>query len=72
MKEKFDDPMLKFALYEPTQFIAMHLKDRLEFSKMDGLMARWMDWWRDGWIDGEMDGLMARWMDWWRDGWIDG
>jgi len=39
MKEKFDDPMLKFALYEPTQFIAMHLKDRLEFSKVRETVA---------------------------------
>jgi len=34
MKEKFDDPMLKFALYEPVQFISMHLKDRLDFSQV--------------------------------------
>jgi len=39
MKEKFDDPMLKFALYEPVQFISMHLKDRLEFTPVRDTVA---------------------------------
>ena len=39
MKEKFDDPLLKFALYEPVQFISMYLKDRLQFQKVRDTVA---------------------------------
>jgi len=39
MKEKFENPMLKFALFEPVQFIATHLKDRLSFSKVRDTVA---------------------------------
>ena len=34
MKEKFDDPLLKLALYEPVQFISLYLKKELDFSKV--------------------------------------
>jgi len=34
MKEKFDDPLLKLALYEPVQFISMYLQSELEFAKV--------------------------------------
>ena len=34
MKEKFDDPLMKLALFEPVQFISLYLKDELNFSKV--------------------------------------
>ena len=34
IKEKISDPMLKFALYEPVQFVTLYLKDHLTFSKV--------------------------------------
>lgn len=34
MKEKSDDPLLNFALYEPVQFISLYLKQHLEFSQV--------------------------------------
>jgi len=34
MKEKFQDPLLKFAMYEPVQFTSLYLTDRLDFAKV--------------------------------------
>jgi D-lactate dehydrogenase len=39
MKEKFDDPLLKLALFEPVQFILLYLKSELEFAKVRDSIA---------------------------------
>jgi len=39
MKEKFDDPLLKLALFEPVQFISLYLQAELEFSKVRSSVA---------------------------------
>merc|ERR1719440_80657 len=39
MKEKFDDPLLKLALFEPVQFISLYLKPELAFSKVRDSVA---------------------------------
>lgn len=41
---------------------------------IDGQTDRWMNGWREGWVDGRMGiGVMGGRMDgdWWRDGWAD-
>ena len=39
MKEKFESPLLKFAIYEPVQFIALYLQKELAFSKVRDSVA---------------------------------
>merc|ERR1719440_2624878 len=39
MKEKFEAPLLKLALFEPVQFISLYLKSELEFSKVRDSVA---------------------------------
>jgi len=39
MKEKFDDPLLSLALFEPVQFISLYLRHELEFSKVRDSVA---------------------------------
>ena len=39
MKDKFDDPLLKLALFEPVQFISLYLKPELEFTKVRDSIA---------------------------------
>ena len=39
MKEKFESPLLKFAMYEPVQFISLYLQKELEFSKVRDTVA---------------------------------
>jgi len=39
MKEHFDDPLLKLALFEPVQFISLYLKSELEFAKVRDSVA---------------------------------
>ena len=34
MREKFEEPLLKLALFEPVQFISLYLANELEFSKV--------------------------------------
>ena len=39
MKEKFESPLLKFAMYEPVQFISLYLQKELDFSKVRETVA---------------------------------
>jgi len=39
MKEKFGDPLLKLALFEPVQFISLYLKSELEFAQVRDSIA---------------------------------
>jgi len=39
MKEHFDDPLLKLALFEPVQFISLYLKNELQFDKVRDSVA---------------------------------
>ena len=39
MKEKFSSPLLKFAIYEPVQFIALYLQKELDFSRVRDRVA---------------------------------
>merc|ERR1719230_1558684 len=39
MKEKIESPLLKFAIYEPVQFISLYLQKELDFRKVRNTVA---------------------------------